>query len=223
MKSAPVARILFLGSSVAILLAGAPSAIADDGILIGVDSTGRLKAHIHEPEFEVEFSAFPQYPGWATGLLGIESTVLDEPDEDFYVPSSSSDVEIVMVSKDDGCEVWEGGTARQPGESFHVGNPFFDFHPIWQITEGPSGVVFTFRFYAHDREGIHADSEEFDINLYGAFCVADYDQNTFVTGDDFDSFVADFELGLPSADIDGNTFVNGDDFDYFSERFIAGC
>ncbi len=54
-------------------------------------------------------------------------------------------------------------------------------------------------------------------------CVADYDVNTFVNGDDFDFFVYDFEQGSPAADIDHNAFVNGDDFDTFMDHFVAGC
>ncbi len=56
-----------------------------------------------------------------------------------------------------------------------------------------------------------------------AACPADYDANGFVTGDDFDQFVSDFESGQPAADVNGDTFVNGDDFDWFVERFYAGC
>ncbi len=54
-------------------------------------------------------------------------------------------------------------------------------------------------------------------------CASDYNHDTFVSGDDFDAFVYDFEFGLPSADVDHNAFVNGDDFDYFMDRFVAGC
>lgn len=54
-------------------------------------------------------------------------------------------------------------------------------------------------------------------------CFADYDRNGFVNGDDFDSFVVDFELGLPGADVNRDTFVSGDDFDFFIVRFEAGC
>ena len=54
-------------------------------------------------------------------------------------------------------------------------------------------------------------------------CVADFDSNGFVNGDDFDAFVAAFELGDAMADIDSNTFVNGDDFDTYVVAFEAGC
>jgi len=56
-----------------------------------------------------------------------------------------------------------------------------------------------------------------------ATCFADFDCNGFVNGDDFDSFVAFFELGDQVADADGNTFVNGDDFDVYVVAFEAGC
>ncbi len=54
-------------------------------------------------------------------------------------------------------------------------------------------------------------------------CIADFDHNGFVNGDDFDAFVVVFEAGEPSADIDGSTFVNGDDFDLFVRSYDLGC
>ncbi len=54
-------------------------------------------------------------------------------------------------------------------------------------------------------------------------CLADYDCNGFVNGDDFDSFVLEFYYGTAAADIDGNGFTNGDDFDQFVLAFEAGC
>ncbi len=54
-------------------------------------------------------------------------------------------------------------------------------------------------------------------------CPADFDANGFVTGEDFDAFIATFEAGDSAADIDVNGFVTGDDFDTFTARFTAGC
>ncbi len=54
-------------------------------------------------------------------------------------------------------------------------------------------------------------------------CFADYDANTFVNGVDFDTFVADFELGDAAADVNHDGFVNGVDFDTFADHFVAGC
>ncbi len=55
------------------------------------------------------------------------------------------------------------------------------------------------------------------------YCPADFDRNSFVNGDDFDSFVWLFYLGDPGADFDSNGFVNGVDFDLFTLAFIQGC
>jgi len=54
-------------------------------------------------------------------------------------------------------------------------------------------------------------------------CPVDFDGDGFPTGDDFDAYVAAFELGDISADYDGDGFVTGDDFDAFVADFEAGC
>lgn len=54
-------------------------------------------------------------------------------------------------------------------------------------------------------------------------CASDFDWDGFVTGDDFDSYVAAFEAGSPAADFDGDGFVTGDDFDAYVAAFEAGC
>ena len=59
--------------------------------------------------------------------------------------------------------------------------------------------------------------------IRAATCYADFDCNGFVNGDDFDSFVVEFEAGSAAADIDGNGFTNGDDFDSFVAAFESGC
>ncbi len=52
---------------------------------------------------------------------------------------------------------------------------------------------------------------------------ADFNGDGFVTGEDFDAFVAAFELGDLVADFDGDGFVTGEDFDAYVVRFEAGC
>ncbi len=64
-----------------------------------------------------------------------------------------------------------------------------------------------------------------DADLFGKVvlstltCLSDFDGDTFVTGDDFDAYVAAFEAGNDSADFDGDTFVTGDDFDAYVAAF----
>ena len=54
-------------------------------------------------------------------------------------------------------------------------------------------------------------------------CPSDIDDNGFVNGDDFDTWIYWFVFGDPRADYNHDTFVSGDDFDLFVNDFIAGC
>ncbi len=54
-------------------------------------------------------------------------------------------------------------------------------------------------------------------------CPADFDGDGFVTGEDFDAYVAAFEAGDLIADFDHDSFVTGEDFDAFVAAFESGC
>ena len=54
-------------------------------------------------------------------------------------------------------------------------------------------------------------------------CPADFDGDGFVTGLDFDLYVAAFEAGDASADFDGDGFIAGIDFDQYAGAFESGC
>ena len=54
-------------------------------------------------------------------------------------------------------------------------------------------------------------------------CETTLPASVFVTGDDFDLYVAAFEGGTVNSDFDKNGFVNGDDFDGYVIAFEAGC
>jgi hypothetical protein len=62
-----------------------------------------------------------------------------------------------------------------------------------------------------------------DIGFSRDDCPADFDGDGFVTGIDFDLYVAAFEAGEMSADFDGDGFVTGIDFDLYVGAFEAGC
>lgn len=55
------------------------------------------------------------------------------------------------------------------------------------------------------------------------YCPADFNDDGFVNGDDFDDWATLFENGGTSADLNFDGFVNGDDFDFFAEHFENGC
>ncbi len=199
-------------------------AIAHTAIVIGHDSTGHLKVVLPGNSAAiVPLSQFPEAPGWAFGALGFESLFVDVPELDMYAPSGASDIEVVLTHFDPGCYVWGIGAPLDVGETLHFGPPFFDYHPLWQIPDGPGGGEFVLRFIARDRNGLYADSPEFEVHLVAEYCPADFDQNGFVNGDDFDTFIVYFSAGDLAADFDNNGFVNGDDFDTFVVSFESGC
>ncbi|MCC6970713.1 MAG: PQQ-binding-like beta-propeller repeat protein [Phycisphaerales bacterium] len=54
-------------------------------------------------------------------------------------------------------------------------------------------------------------------------CLADFNHDGFVNGDDYDAFAEVFDIADPAADLNHDGFVNGDDYDLFAEHFDAGC
>lgn len=56
-----------------------------------------------------------------------------------------------------------------------------------------------------------------------AYCPADFDQDGFISGVDFDDYVSAFEGGDIRADFDRDGFLTGIDYDDFVRAFEAGC
>lgn len=54
-------------------------------------------------------------------------------------------------------------------------------------------------------------------------CVADFNCDGFVNGDDYDLFASEFDAAHHVSDMNFDGFVNGDDYDIFASHFEAGC
>jgi len=70
-------------------------------------------------------------------------------------------------------------------------------------------------------DGLANGNAVYNFTITG--CPTDFDGDGFVTGEDFDAYVAAFELGNLSADFNFDGFVTGEDFDSFVATFEAGC
>ena len=73
-----------------------------------------------------------------------------------------------------------------------------------------------------------SDTLDGQIGPYAAFvrsyvCPADYNDDGFLDGFDYDAFVADFEAGTPAADFNRDGFLDGFDYDDFVTAFELGC
>jgi len=151
-----------------LLLFPTPVPAHEEEIDFGQSAAGELKAHIEfDQPFPLPHSIYPGVSGYATAEMGLHSTPLDEPTNDFFQLSSSADFRLILLSKDPGIEVWnDHGTAFMTnGESFYLGVPFFDSHPMWNIVSGTTGTVYSISFKLHDVNGVYADSDPVTISF----------------------------------------------------------
>jgi len=178
-----------------------------------------------------------------TGPTAVEGWYAGEPftlTSDFYFGRGRLDggdfnFEIVSVVPVDGSAVagvaWGIGEGRpmdvramsnggtRAARSFNVGA---GGHEHGQLTAVSTGGIYDVTLVAWDGNGVYADSEPVTFRLV-ATCPTDFNADGFVTGDDFDAFVAAFEAGDAEADFDEDGFVTGDDFDAFVAAFEQGC
>lgn len=138
----------------------------EEAVDIGRSAAGQLRAHFHFPQpLALAESVFPGFPGFATGLLGIHSVLLAEPDEDLFPLDPGADLRLVLVSKDPGLEIGNNGTFMIPGDMVFLGQPDFDNHPLFNLRIDAAGQGQSATFFARDVNGIHPDSEPFTLSF----------------------------------------------------------
>ena len=143
-------------------------ALAEEEMDIGRSSADVLKIGApFEEAIVLPRSPFPGITGYATGEVGVHSTILDDPTNDFFQLAAAADLRLILMAKDPGIEVWNdhGSAYMEIGESFYVGQPAFDTHPIWNIVSGLPGSNYTLSLKIHDVSGTYADSETFEITF----------------------------------------------------------
>ena len=146
----------------------ASRARAEDEVITGRSAAGELKVDIGFTQpLELPASVFPGITGYATGEVGFHSTILDDVTNDFYQLSSAADFRFILVAKDSGMEVWNdtGSGYMGIGETFFIGPPPFDTHPVWNIVTGTPGGVYSLTLKLHDVNGVYADSAPFALSF----------------------------------------------------------
>lgn len=142
--------------------------LAEDELVVGHDSLGQLKVEIgFDQPLGLPVSVFPGWPGYATGEVGFHSAAFDEPTNDFYQLSSSSNLRFILLAKDPGMEVLNdhGSAYMTVGESFFIGPPAFDTHPLWDLVRGPIGVAYSLTLQIHDVNRVYSDSDPVQLNF----------------------------------------------------------
>lgn len=165
--SALVARLLprFLAPALALLACSVPVfAQAHAEIVIGADAAGRLRVVYDASQpFKLPASRFPGIDGYAEVFPGFSTVIGARAAADFVALEPRADIEFVLLGTDPGLTVWnDKGTApMKPGESFRLGHPTFDSHPVWNIRADESGASYAMRLRVRDTSGSYAESDVF--------------------------------------------------------------
>jgi hypothetical protein len=169
-KNKTSVRIRLLGNLACALFTmfNSPQILAEEEIDVGRTAAGQLKVEIQFTQpLVLEASVYPGISGYATGAMGMHSIFLDDPGNDFFQLSTAADFQFILLAKDPGMEVWNdtGSAYMGIGESYHIGPPIFDTHPVWNIVTGTPGNVYSLTLKLHDLNGVYPDSTPFDLSF----------------------------------------------------------
>jgi hypothetical protein len=112
-------------------------------------------------------SIYPGVPGYARADVGVHSTILDEPEEDFFQFSPDANFELILLAKSRGMELWnDHGSGFLPvGGKFFVGPSPFDTHPLWNIPNIRQIGSLALSLKLHDMNGIYSDSDPITLSF----------------------------------------------------------
>ena len=140
----------------------------EDEMEVGRNASGQLVVQIEfEQPLVLPVSVFPGISGYATGEVGLHSALFDDPGNDFFQLSPAADFRFILLAKDSGIEVWNdtGSSYMNVGESFYIGPPPFDTHPVWNITTGTPTNAYSLTLKLHDVNAVYPDSASFVLSF----------------------------------------------------------
>lgn len=204
---------------------------ADDDaeIHIGINGAGQLVFHFHAVHpVELPASVFSGINGFASGVIGFHNADdhVEDPAKDFYALPFNTDIQVILVAADPGMLIHDGLHIMNIGDAMTFGQPYFDYHPIFNIFSGHPGETFSLQLVIHDRSGAHADSEpfEFIFTPEGVPCPADFNRDGGIDGADISDFFEHWEAGMHEADVNDDGGVNGSDVEvFFAAWENGGC
>jgi hypothetical protein len=170
MKFAPVLRFRSVSLHPAflhcafLLVCARASAQAHPEIVVACDAAGKLVAKFDAAKpYPLTASMLTWIEGYAGAIPGVSSLFDPAPAEGLFPPDPKSNLVLVFHGADEGAAVWNdrGTDLMRPGETFGLGAPFFDTHPIWNLAKGAPNKPHAIRMQLRDKAGIHKDSDVF--------------------------------------------------------------
>ncbi|MFO0833778.1 MAG: immunoglobulin domain-containing protein [Phycisphaerales bacterium] len=147
-------------------------------------------------------------PATLTISYGCEPTITDQPHNARTCPGGSITLGLTAVGDAPMDYQW-----RKDGEDILGAND--QTYTIWSATAADSGSYDC----VIENDCGHATSDPAFVSV----CIADFNCDGFVNGNDYDEFAELFDEAYSGADLNSDGFVNGDDYDLFASAFDAGC
>lgn len=157
---------LLLIACPAILSALAPPAAAQvhPELVVGCDAAQKLVVKFDaEKAYPLPASRFDGIDGYADAMPGFMSLFVARAGEDFFPADPQSNIEFVLVAADAGIAVLNdhGTGPMSVNQTFTLGHPPFDSHPVWNIATGATGRRYQLKMQLRDTTGRYQPSDVF--------------------------------------------------------------
>ncbi len=147
-------------------------------------------------------------PAALTISYGCEPTITDQPDDARTCPGTLVTLSLSAVGDGELSYQW-----RKDGED--IFGAIESSYVIWSASVLDAG---SYDCVVENDCG-HVISDAALVVV----CLADFNCDGFVNGNDYDEFAEFFDYADPGADLNADGFVNGDDYDLFASAFDLGC
>ena len=214
----------------------APAALAGAAdhpeVLIGQSSNGAIVATADfTMPVTLPVNIFPGISGWSGSVPGFACRTLDDAAGDVFVLDKAVDIEFIVTAIDPGLGLLNdhGSAFMTVGETFHLGQPFFDDHPLWNVASGTPGHPFNATIVLRDRAHILADSDPLTLSVTPDSCRGDANLDGHINTLDLGVLLSHFGEPMdefhPGHEVDMNEdgVINTIDLGIFLSNFGTNC
>jgi MYXO-CTERM domain-containing protein len=106
---------------------------------------------------------FPGIPGYALAEPAFHATVLDDAANDSFQLAPDTNFQLLVTAADPGIGIYTASGMLPLNTAVGLGQPVFDYHPIWHIPAGPIGATYNITIQVRDTTGTYTDSAPLTI------------------------------------------------------------